>query len=209
MDAQQVKQFIQNSRHALDHLFIAIDEYNKVLVQAQEEVEEIESAQANLSELFMYRDQWSVNANYHYAQYMERMKQLEQQKKTAIQELSVKLANALASIGASVDSMSSLAGSILQIAKQVLSLRHGGKPVIQSARNIGSQSITEVIWEGRNHAMHWDEGAPRARVQAMLSSLRSDLGINVVAGCNNCLSILGALGWSSTEAVVNDLNNLV
>ncbi len=206
MNTEQTQNFIENSRYALDHLFDAIDEYNKVLVIAQKEVEEIEGSQKMLSDLFMYRDQWSVNANHHYAQYVERMKHLEQQKQD---DISVKLDNALASIGATVDSMSSLAGAVLQIAKQVFSLRHTGKPRISTARDIGNQSVVEVVWEGRNHAMHWDEGAPKARVQVMLDGLSNDLDMNIVIGNNNCLSILGALEWFSTEAVVKDLNALI
>ena len=209
MDTSQTQQFIENSRHALDHLFKAIDEYNKVLVSSQQEVEEIEHSKKILTDLFNYRDQWSVNANHHYIQYMERMKQLEGKQEEAKKDITERLNNALASIGASVESMSSLAGSILQIAKQVLSLRHSGKPKLTSAKNVGSQSIVEVIWEGRNHAMHWDEGAPRAPVRIMLDNLAKDLGITIEIGNNNCLSILGALEWSSTDAVIKDLSELI
>jgi hypothetical protein len=209
MDTDQTKQFINNSKHAMNHLFSAIDEYNKVWVLAQKEVEEIESSQKRLGEIFMYSDQWSVNANHHHAQYIERMKHLDNRKKIASSDISLNLTKALDDIGATEDSMSCLAGAILQVAKQVLSLRHSGKPTIPDTRHIGNQSIIEVIWEGRNHAMHWDEGAPRPRVQTMLNSLSSDLGTNIVIGNNNCLSILHALGWSSTEAVINDLETLI
>ncbi len=209
MDTIQTKQFFENSRHALDHLFSAINEYNKALVLAQIEVEELENSEKALADLFIYRDQWSINANFHYAQYVERMKNLEQQKHIASQDISIKLDNALANIGATVDSMSSLAGSILQIAKQIISLRHSCKPNIPNSRNIGNQSIEEVIWEGRNHSMHWEEETPRKKVQDMLDALTNDLGINIVAGSNNSLSILGALGWTSTDSVINDLETLI
>lgn len=105
--------------------------------------------------------------------------------------------------------MSSLAGSVLQIAKQVISLRHSGKPAIAAARNIGSQSIVEVIWEGRNHATHWDDETPKEKVQNMLNTLSTDLGITIEIGKNNCLSILGTLDWKSSDNVVSDLKLLV
>ena len=209
MIEEQSLEFIDNSKHALDHLFKAIDEYNSVLVLAQQTVEEIENSEEVLSDLFTYRDQWSPNANYHYAQYMERMRTLAEQKVEAEKDIEERLNNALASIGATVESMSSLAGSVLQIAKQVLSLRHSGKPTITAAKSIGSQSIVDVIWAGRNHAMHWDEGAPRANVQNMLNSLEADLDIIIEVGKNNCLSILGALDWKSSDDVVSDLKILV
>lgn len=210
MDILQTRQFIGNCRHAFDHIFTAIDAYNKILASAQKDVEEIERSMDMLSDLFMYRDQWSINANHHYVQYMERMKALDKRKQETTQDISARLEGALASIGATVDSMSSLAGTILQIAKQVLSLRHGpSKPRIGTARNIGSQSIVDVIWEGRNHAMHWDEGTPKPRVQAMLDLLKADFGVNIVIGSNNSLSILGILKWSSTDSVVKDLMLLI
>ena len=205
---EQTQEFINNSRHAIDHLFDALDEYNSVLESAQQTVEEIEQSKQMLSDLFMYRDQWSPNANYYHAQYVERMKALNEKQEEAGNEFEERLQNALASIGATVESMSSLAGAVLQIAKRVLSLRYSRKPNISGARKIGSQSIIEVIWEGRNHAMHWEEGAPKQQVQDMLNALSSDLGITIEIGQNNCLSILDALGWKSTDEMVADLKAL-
>lgn len=206
---EQAEEFVENSRPALEHLFDALSAYNKVLDKAQTTVEEIERSKQFLSDLFMYRDQWSPNANHYYAQYMTRMEELEKQKKEAQEDDDKKIENALFNIGSTVESMSGLAGAVLQIAKQSLSLRHSGKPKLSGARAIGTQSIVEVVWEGRNHAMHWDEGAQRERVRNMLNSLATDLNITIESGKNNCLSILGALGWKTPENVISDLKALV
>ena len=208
MDTIQTQQFIENSRHALDHLFKAFDEYNKVLITAQKEVEEIDCSKKMLSDLFMYRDQWSPNANHHYAQYVQRMKQNLKQN-NAEEDFSINLNVALTNIDAIVESMSSLAGIVLQIAKQTLSLRYTGKPTIPGARLIGQQSIVEIIWDGRNHSLHWDEGEPRVREKAMLNNLSKNLDITIIIESNNCLSILGVLGWTSTDNVIKDLNALI
>ena len=204
----QAKEFIENSRPAIEHLFGALSDYYDVLEEAQITVEEIEKSKLMLSDLFMYRDQWSPNANHHYAQYIARMQELESQKKEPQANDAEKLEKALGSIGATIESMSGLAGAVLQIAKQSLSLRHSGKPNITGARQIGSQSVVEVIWEGRNHAMHWDEGAPRESVRKMLNALATDLNITIESGKNNCLSILGALDWRRPENVESDLQAL-
>ncbi|HHY0448322.1 TPA: hypothetical protein ACVU41_000254 [Vibrio parahaemolyticus] len=209
MNTEQTKQFIDNSRYAIDHLFAAINEYNDILVSAQNDVEKFKESQKILSDVFMYRDQWSPNANFYYAQYIERAKQLKASQSKAQEDIPQKIDAALANIGATIDSMSSLAGAILQIAKQVLGLRHNGKPNMVSSRNIGSQGIIEIIWEGRNHAMHWDEGSPKEKVKLMLESLKKDLSLDIELGSNNCLSILGALGWTSTDEVITDLHALV
>lgn len=206
---EHAEEFIENSRPAIEHLFGALSEYNKVLEKAQTTVEEIESSKQLLSDLFMYRDQWSPNANHHYAQYMMRMEELEKQKIEAQENDSEKLEKALLNIGSTVESMSGLAGAVLQIGKQSLTIRHSGKPNLPAARTIGTQNIIEVVWEGRNHAMHWDEGAPRDPVKNMLNALAADLAITIEIGKNNCLSILGALEWKTTEDVIYDLKALV
>lgn len=206
---EQAEEFIENSRPAIDHLFGALSEYNKVLEKAQITVEEIDSSKTHLSDLFMYRDQWSPNANHHYAQYMMRMEELEKQKTVAQENDAGKLEKALFNIGSTVESMSGLAGAVLQIGKQALSIRHARKPNLSTARTIGAQNIVEVVWEGRNHAMHWDEGAPRDPVSNMLNALATDLNITIEVGKNNCLSILGALEWKKPEDVVSDLKALV
>ena len=206
---EQAEEFIENSRPAIEHLFGALDEYNKVLEKAQTTVEKIESSKQLLSDLFMYRGQWSANANHYYAQYMMRMKELEKQKIAAQEDDARKLEKALFNIGSTVESMSGLAGAVLQIGKQALSIRYKGKPDLPAARTIGTQNIVEVVWEGRNHAMHWDEGAPRGRVKDMLNALTTDLNITIEIGKNNCLSVLGALEWKKSEDVISDLKALV
>lgn len=206
---EQAEEFIENSRPAIEHLFSALSEYRKVLERAQITVEEIESSKQLLSDLFMYRDQWSPNANHYYAQYMARMEELEKQKAEAQENDTEKMEKALFNIGSTVESMSGLAGAVLQIAKQALSIRHARKPNLPTARTVGTQNIVEVVWEGRNHAMHWDEGAPKERVRNMLNALVADLNITIEVGKNNCLSILGALEWKTPEAIISDLKALV
>ncbi|HBL12451.1 MAG TPA: hypothetical protein DD379_13795 [Cyanobacteria bacterium UBA11162] len=74
---------------------------------------------------------------------------------------------------------------------------------------IGSQSIIEVIWEGRNHALHWEDSNPRQPVRDMLQKLQQDLGIKLIMGRNNALAIIAVLDWKNTDHVVQDLQSLV
>jgi len=204
---EQTEEFIENSRHAIKCLFDALDDYNSAYIKAQQTVEEIERSKQMLSDLFMYQDQWSPNANHYHTQYVERMKDLNKGQQEAKKDFDQRLEIALESVGATVESMSCLAGTLLQIAKQALSLRYSRKPGI-SARKIVSQSIIEVIWEGRNHAMHWDEGEPRPDVKDMLNALSIDIGISIDLGKNNSLAILDALRWKSSDDMIADLKEL-
>ena len=167
---EQKEEFIENSRHAIDHLFDALDDYNSILYSNQK-----------LFDLFMYRDQWSPNANYYYAQYLDKKQQ-----------------------EARIESMSFLAGALLQLARQILSMHPGeGKPNISGARNIAGISIVDVIWAGRNHAMHWEEGKLRQK------EVFEKLLIKREPGKNYCLFVLGALGWKSSDDMIVDLKELI
>jgi hypothetical protein len=205
----QAIQFLSDSEHALNHLFDDLGEYGKILSDSQIAVEEFKNSQEILSDSFMYRDQWSPNANHHHAQYMERMDALEKEKAEVAKDTDKKIESALLRIGSTMESMSSLAAAVLQIAKQAISLSHSDKPSLPSARKIGSQSIVEVIWEGRNHGMHWGEGSPRPKVKAMLDTLTRDKAITMEAKTNNCVSILGALDWKSSADAIADLKLIV
>ena len=105
--------------------------------------------------------------------------------------------------------MAVLAASVLSIGKLVLSYRFGSKSMVPLGRMVGSQSVTEVIWEGRKHGMHWEEGNPRPPVQQMMQKLSADLGIQFNSGSNNSLALLEAIGWSSKDVVMNELIELV
>lgn len=60
-------------------------------------------------------------------------------------------------------SVAALSGSVLQYAKQGLALQFGPQrtdcPV---GREVGRLPMHEIIWHGRNQALHWEEGEFRA-----------------------------------------------
>jgi hypothetical protein len=117
--------------------------------------------------------------------------------------------NQIARLQSTEDSVAITAGSVLQVGKQVLAFRFGAKPLVTGARVIGSQSIVEVIWQGRNHALHWEELNPHAPVTQMLTKLQSELGTNIRPSANNAYQIVAALGWFRTEDVMDDLQRLI
>jgi hypothetical protein len=62
-------------------------------------------------------------------------------------------------------SVAALSGNLLQYAKQGLSMRYGkhrhGCP---TGREIAGLAVHEIIWQGRNQALHWEEGEPHLPV---------------------------------------------
>ena len=51
-----------------------------------------------------------------------------------------------------------MAGAVLQIAKQGLSLVLGGKPTPPLGRQIRGVHVSDIIWASRNQALHFEEG---------------------------------------------------
>ena len=76
-------------------------------------------------------------------------------------------------------------------------------------RQIGSLGIEQVIWEGRNHAVHWEDNQPHPPVKKMLETLGRENGLEIAIGRNNSPTIIYALGWKTAIDVINDLAKLI
>lgn len=107
-------------------------------------------------------------------------------------------------------SLPSLAGTILQIAKQGVSITYGGLNSCPDGRMIKSQSIKHIIWQGRNQSMHFDEGGVyRKPVIDCFQLLEQDFGsgFNLAnrAGENLAFEVLKVLGWDNFDQFKADL----
>lgn len=208
---EETYSFIDECRYAIDRLFETLRQLREGMEDLTQRAAEIERTENYLSSVFIDRDQWSPHANHHYAVYMQRIANLAKQKQglATEPERQQRVLEVLARIGATEESMSILASSVLQFGKQVLSYRFGRKPRLPTSRQIGTLSVVEVIWEGRNHALHWEDADTRRPVRQMLESLQAEQRVEVVRGENNALMILAVLEWWGTGAVVDELRHLV
>lgn len=75
-----------------------------------------------------------------------------------------------ASVGTRQHAVQALAGAILQIAKQGVSLVHGNLSVSPSGRSVGSLALRDVIWQSRNRSMHYETGKYRQPVLDLFST---------------------------------------
>ena len=78
-------------------------------------------------------------------------------------------------IDAHAFSVGALAGSLLQYARQGISICHGEFAACPNGRTIGSQFLKDVIWEGRNQAIHWEEGNLKSRGQQCFDKLSNEV----------------------------------
>lgn len=209
--AADARAYIAETRYALERLFETLGQRQRVFAQIAEEVSSIDDEKDLHQGIFMDRDQWSHNANWHYVRYVETLESLNEARRELLSDRvrQDRMQQLLARLGATGQAMEVLAGSVLQLAKQTLSFRFGAKGNVPSGSLLGSQPITGVIWEGRNHAMHWEEGRKGTPAHNMLLTLQADGLASVQQNKNNSLAILDALGWSSADEVVSSLEHLV
>jgi hypothetical protein len=71
-------------------------------------------------------------------------------------------------------SLSALAGTTLQYAKQGISVVHGSLASCPNGRSIGSVAFKDVIWQARNQASHWEDGKPHPPVVRCFETLKAE-----------------------------------
>lgn len=108
------------------------------------------------------------------------------------------------SIDAKSASISSLSGAILQLSKQCISLRYGKPQNAPDGPDIDGVSVKEIIWEGRNQSVHYEN--PKEISQSVvdlfkkLDASRNDgVSWNPRAQINFAFEVVSFLGWRSYE----------
>jgi len=125
--------------------------------------------------------------------------------------LSTELDKLKSRIGARRIARAALCGSLLQIAKQGLSIVHQG-PKGPKGRLIGTQHLRDVIWKARNQANHFDEGDAHAPVRRCFETLATDLSRPEFRDYNQrslAFEVFEALRWNSYSDYERDLRSLL
>lgn len=102
-------------------------------------------------------------------------------------------------------SINALAGSLLQIAKQGISFVHGGLEYCDDGRQVLGDVLKNVIWQGRNQSMHYEEG----RYSKALLACFNNLGYATVPAKNLAKEVIDILGWNSYQEYETDMNLLL
>lgn len=105
-----------------------------------------------------------------------------------------------------------IAGSILQLARQGISIVHSNDPTSPPGRMIGSVSLREVVWCGRNQAIHYEE-RPKAPVVTLFKVLEQEQGqhfsLSLNQGKNMAKHVINLLGWDIYETYLSDMESLL
>lgn len=108
---------------------------------------------------------------------------------------------------ARVFALGSLAGSLLQIAKQGLSAVFGKEADWPEGRAVGGQTLKSVIYGARNQTIHWEEGKCRHATVQVFQQLEKDFSapfgdFNTI---NLAMPVIDLLGWRSYDDYMADM----
>lgn len=127
--------------------------------------------------------------------------------------LKFEMATLQASIGTHQQATQAIAAAILQIAKQGISVVHGGLAAAPHGRIIGTLPIRDIIWQARNQALHFEEGSFGKAVTTLFSALEAEHGTQFSLAQHAKLSrakqVLVLLGWDRYENYLADMVTLL
>jgi hypothetical protein len=108
-------------------------------------------------------------------------------------------------------SRGALSGTLLQFAKQGISIVHGARGDAPRGRVLAPPEVLrDIIWEARNHALHWEDGEPRAAVVRVFTALEANYPGSFAAFRkeNTAFEVVEVLGWRNWSSFANDLLTL-
>jgi hypothetical protein len=123
--------------------------------------------------------------------------------------LKIEVARLQASIGAHQHATQALAGAVLQIAKQGISVVHGGPGAAPSGRAVGTLFVRDIVWQARNQSMHYEEGNFKKALTDLFAKLEAEQGAQFSLAAhprqNRAKQVLDLLGWSSYSTYIQDM----
>jgi hypothetical protein len=115
-----------------------------------------------------------------------------------------------ARLAAHAVSRAAVCGSLLQLAKQGISMVHAKLADCPAGRAVlGGESLKDVICQGRNQSLHWEDGEFRAPVVACFEKLAlADNRFAAYKTKNLAPELVDVLGWRDFADFEKDLLSL-
>ena len=198
-------QYIADTEFAVTHLTAALVTDRAELARLEEEQRVALAKEACFDITFLQR-QMHPSANYWYGQLREA-----QGERTALDS---EIAKIQARLLHKRFSLSAIAGALLQIGKQGISVVRRNPESCPDGRSVCGVPLKWVIWSGRNQALHYEE--PRKVNAETHNNLRTmgnngghPLLLDARSGENLSLPVIEHLGWLSFEAYRDDMQSLI
>jgi hypothetical protein len=116
------------------------------------------------------------------------------------------------SIGARQMAVQAMCGALLQIAKQGISVVHGGLSAAPSGRTISGIALKDIVWQARNQALHYEEGNFRRAVTDLFQQLEkshgSEFSLTKHANQSRAKQTVMLLGWNEYAVFQQDMKSL-
>ncbi|MCZ8164571.1 hypothetical protein [Silanimonas sp.] len=108
---------------------------------------------------------------------------------------------------ARASALGALAGNLLQVAKQGLSMAFGEEANWPDGREVHSQTLKAVIRSARNQTLHWEEGQCRPATVQVFEGLAQDCGAPFADynTSNLAMLVIALLGWRTYDNYVADM----
>lgn len=103
-----------------------------------------------------------------------------------------------------------ICGAILQIAKQGISVVHGGTSGAPEGRTIGRTNVRDIVFAGRNQSLHYEELTIKNKeTKSVFDILEKEQGpqfsMAMHAGQNRAAQFIKLLGWTTYAAYMADM----
>lgn len=197
--------YIEDTRYAVTSLIDALTADRIELTRLQDEQKAALSKEAYFDIAFMQRQMHS-HANYWHGMMAEA-----RMVRTA---LDTEVARLEARILDKKFSLSALAGALLQIAKQGISVVRGRPDNCTDGREVCGCPLKWVIWAGRNQSLHFEQvkmiDDKTADVLVKMGETGGSAALKLPrAGVNLAYEVVEALNWFSPEAYADDMESLL
>ncbi|WP_141432435.1 hypothetical protein [Bacillus sp. 03113] len=117
-----------------------------------------------------------------------------------IEPLQIQIDKLSNSISSKQESIKALSGALLQIAKQGISIVHSSLNTCPDGRFIYNEPIKNIIWQGRNQSLHYEEGNFRSPIVRCFQSI----GISLI-NKNLAKEIIDLLEWNTYQKYQDDM----
>lgn len=142
--------------------------------------------------------------------FLEGNDELREEAKVTLTRQRLKLSATVRAVQVTDQTMTIVAGTLLQIARQGLVTRYGQKiedcPI--EGRITSGAHIREIIWFGRNQAMHFDDSKPGSWTSLFKTLDQHHPGKFTPEPVSRSMAIIDLLGWMSFEQYEADMENL-
>ncbi|WP_225340448.1 hypothetical protein [Lysinibacillus capsici] len=196
-------QYITQTEYAVSNLISLIHSEANQLNDLQNKKAKLQVHHKELYERFLGQDS-DPDGNYSDTQIMQSYIVQFKFYESNISPINKAIHETQLAIAAKEESIKALSGAILQIAKQGISIVHQQLVNAPNGRLIMEQPIKNIIWQGRNQSMHFEEGRYSTHVKDCFEQLNIPL-----TNENLAKEIIDLLEWNSYEQYCSDMTQIL